>query len=414
MGMPRIIAGVVLLAGLCLAQQETPSFRAQSDLVTVPFQVRRGSRSVADLKASEVVLLEDGAPRGFTVFEPPSEHPSLELAVLFDVTRRTGEQGRSGVFWDEKALEELAGYWNDANARRLLDGKGDPIRFSIYRLDQDKLQRLCRATSDPAALREALGQLNGPKQADAVPLPTGLTVRAAERKRLAKGMPPQQWSLAAAFAALRDSANDSSRALVIFSTGAEGSTLTPDDLADQAAWAGVPVYPVALFSGPVGIVAYEGYSYNGLFVDGDDYGGVQGSMWGPAGPYQPAFGPADRPNIPQGSPPVARYLNWPFEHMADLTGGIHFEAVNHSVRLGDSGERYVLDRLTRLAFSMTGRESEDVLERVKRHALARFHSSYTIGFAPEKSAAPKEHKLEVKLAPKTGGKVTEGTRIARY
>ena len=180
---------------------------------------------------------------------------------------------------------------------------------------------------------------------------------------------------------------------MIFSTGAEGSTLTPDELADQADWARVPVYPVALYEWPVGIVAYEGYSYHGLFVDDDEFAGAAGSMWGPAGPYQPAFGPADRPNIPQGSPPVARYLNWPFEHMADLTGGIHFEAVNHSVRLGDSGERYVLDRSNAPAFSMTGAETEDVLERVKKHALARFRSSYTIGFAPPKSGSPREHKL---------------------
>lgn len=104
-----MVCGALLLAsclaGLCLAQQETASLRAQTDLVTVPFQVRRGSRSVADLKASDVVLLEDGAPRAFSVFEPPSEHPSLELVALFDVTRRAGEERNSSVFWDEKALQ---------------------------------------------------------------------------------------------------------------------------------------------------------------------------------------------------------------------------------------------------------------------------------------------------------------------
>ena len=65
----RTIAASVLLVGLCLAQQDpvAPSFRAQTDLVTVPFQVRRGSRSVSDLKPSDVILLEDGVPRSFAM-----------------------------------------------------------------------------------------------------------------------------------------------------------------------------------------------------------------------------------------------------------------------------------------------------------------------------------------------------------
>jgi len=63
---------------------------------------------------------------------------------------------------------------------------------------------------------------------------------------------------------------------------------------------------------------------------------------------------------------------------------------------------------------MTGRETEDVLERIKKHALARFSSTYLVGFVPAKSDTPREHKLEVKLAPKSGGKVSEGKRIATY
>jgi hypothetical protein len=66
----RTISATVLLVGLSLAQQPPkepvqPAFRAQTDLVIVPFQVRRGSRSVSDLNPTDVVLLEDGVPRGF-------------------------------------------------------------------------------------------------------------------------------------------------------------------------------------------------------------------------------------------------------------------------------------------------------------------------------------------------------------
>lgn len=63
---------------------------------------------------------------------------------------------------------------------------------------------------------------------------------------------------------------------------------------------------------------------------------------------------------------------------------------------------------------MTGDETYDVLERVKRHALARFSSSFTVGFVPSPSGTPREHKLEVKLATKSSGKVTEYKRSATY
>jgi hypothetical protein len=87
----RTIAIGVLLVGMSLAQQNSqepaqPALRVQTDLVVVPFQVRRGSRSVSDLKPPDVVVLEDGVPRAFTGFEAPPDHPSLELVVMFDVT----------------------------------------------------------------------------------------------------------------------------------------------------------------------------------------------------------------------------------------------------------------------------------------------------------------------------------------
>jgi len=160
----RTTAGALLLVCLSLAQQEpvSPSFHAQTDLVTVPFQVRRGSRSVSDLKPAEVVLLEDGVSRGFTVFEAPPVHLTLDLAVMFDVTSPgDGQKGRAG-FWDAKPLQALASYWSEPVTRRLLEEPGVTIRFSIYRFDQTKLQRLCRSTSDPMVLSEALRRLSAP------------------------------------------------------------------------------------------------------------------------------------------------------------------------------------------------------------------------------------------------------------
>lgn len=57
----------LFLAGVSPGQQLSPepaqpALHVQTELVIVPFEVRRGSRSVFDLKPSDVVLLEDGAP----------------------------------------------------------------------------------------------------------------------------------------------------------------------------------------------------------------------------------------------------------------------------------------------------------------------------------------------------------------
>src|SRR5262249_39713398 len=87
----RTIAIGVFLVVMSMAQQNSqeptpPPLHIQSDLVVVPFHVRHGSRSVSDLKQSDVVLLEDGVPRPFTGFEAPSDHPWLDLVIMFDVT----------------------------------------------------------------------------------------------------------------------------------------------------------------------------------------------------------------------------------------------------------------------------------------------------------------------------------------
>jgi hypothetical protein len=72
--------------------------------------------------------------------------------------------------------------------------------------------------------------------------------------------------------------------------------------------------------------------------------------------------------------------------------------MNHFVT-PDADTSGLVSLLSPDGYSMTGGETHDVLERVKKHALARFSSSYTIGFVPSPSGAPREHKLDVKLAP---------------
>ena len=178
------------------------------------------------------------------------------------------------------------------------------------------------------------------------------------------------------------------RALVIVSPGAEGTSITPQDLADQGIAANVPIYPVVLPSNQW--IWYEGYTY-------DPFSPGPNGQWlqlGLCPPRPPAFGkPIDCP------------LNRPFESVGDQTGGRSFEAPRRAGPDPAAG----LER-----FSMTGGQVNNILEAVKRHALARFTSTYTVWFAPSPSASPRNHKLEVKLASKSAGKVTDGKRSAAY
>ena len=246
-----------------------------------------------------------------------------------------------------------------------------------------------------------------------------------ERKWQAEGNLPEPWSLAGALSALRDSAVAAlpsekadaekamaARALVIFSTGAEGSSITPEDLADQAAAAGVPIYPVALPSFPW-VLPYEGYTYRGPVKGGFyAFGGLDEDVGGGNRPSM--FGPGGATFCSKCGNYVASYINYTFELLGNLTGGLNFEAVNHFVIPSDADIQGFVLTPPPGADSMTGAETDDILERVKRHALARFSSTYTVGFVPSRSDSPREHKLEVKLAPKSSGKVTEGQRSATY
>jgi hypothetical protein len=188
-------------------------------------------------------------------------------------------------------------------------------------------------------------------------------------------------------AVLGDSAAGSAmaaRALVIFSSGAEGTSITPQDLADEGVAANVPIYPVVLPAGQ--FIWYDGYTYDSPLPSG------QFMQFGLCPAPTPQRGLIDCP------------LNKPFESVGNQTGGRSFEAPRRTE--SQSGD---LDR-----FSMTGSQVNDILETVKRHALARFSTSYTVWFAPSPSGSPRKHKLEVKLAPKSSGKLADGKRNAVY
>ncbi|MGH9237381.1 MAG: hypothetical protein ACRD3G_05005 [Vicinamibacterales bacterium] len=353
------------------------------------------------------LLLEDGRRRDFTGFEAPSEHPSLELVVMVDVT-----DVQRGGFWSAKALHELASVWNEATVRAIVEEQGAGVRVSLYQFSETRLRRLTRSTSDPKVLLEALRRLSDPIPADPalnLTLPAGTAIR-SERPNLG------HWplSLTGAMAALQDSALGlamGARALVIISTGAEGTSIRPEDLADQALSADIHVYPVAL------------PTYQAIWYDGDNPN-VQWENRGASGPSQmvtPRMGEfgicqdALREGSRQGGPPLDADLldcplNAPFKAIGTWTGGRSFEAARRpGPKMPHTGSESMLSR-----FSMTGAQVINILDAVKEHALARFTATYRVWFTPSPSVWPRKHTLEVKLAPKTSGTVSDGKKSATY
>jgi len=386
----RAISLAVLLAGTPHTSQELaqPKFRVQTDAVIVPFEVRRGSHPVSDLNRSDVVLLEDGVPRGFSGFEAPADHPSLDLVVMFDVT-----EVQRGGFLSGTALQHMVSYWNDTIMQALLQTPGATIRISVYQFHDARVRRLCRPTSDPQELFRALNRLTDPipaGQGFELTLPEGVVVR----KNAEPHVSFLSMSLLGAIRVLEDvtvGATRASRALVIFSSGAEATSMTPQDLADQGIASSVPIYPVVL-------PATQWISYD-----------PDGPLSEMSQLFQSGLCPGPAPERRLDECP----LNTPFASVGKQTGGRSFEAARQAVQLQtprDIGAYPpLLDR-----FSMTGRQANDILETVKRHALARFTASYTLWFTPSPSASSRTHKLEVKLAVKSDRKITDGKRNATY
>ena len=64
---------------------------------------------------------------------------------------------------------------------------------------------------------------------------------------------------------------------------------------------------------------------------------------------------------------------------------------------------------------LTVGEVAQILDGVRNEVLDRARSQYTVGFAPQSSGGQvREHKLEVRLAAKSAGKVSGGKRKVIY
>lgn len=247
--MQPVRAGWILIFAVAaiVSAQEAAQFTSQSQLVLVPFNVTHEKLFVTDLKVDDVVLLQDGKPRPFTVFEGPStpHRVPVELILLFDTTTLPPPKPdvpRLMRHWDrETTYTALTQKWDDKASQDILQLPGAEIPVSIYRFDLNRLQRLCRSANDPRDVRESFARLLTPmSDSDSTPFVT-LDKRQAG---LEKTFP---FSAAIATPNDVDKERDAAlRLLAVFSEGFGESPATARELVDKANNMGIPLYPVVL------------------------------------------------------------------------------------------------------------------------------------------------------------------------
>lgn len=343
-----------LLPALSLICAAQPTFRTQTRLVLVSFHVIRGKSYVPDLKAADLVLLEDGHPRDFTIFDSPSGQGRmpLELVLLFDTHHPIP------YFWDPAGVFRFVRNWSDALSAGILNDQEADIRISVYHTRGRRLFRLTTGTTDPHQVTSAFGNLLKPmllrpKMGDDV-IPLSLPQR---RDSVGPGPFTQDyvtsyfvssesrgWPMEAAIGTMNDvtAAGDRvARLFAMFSEGIGATTTVPQDVGQHALDLGIPIYPVVT---------------NYL-------------------------------NHIQGSYPRNLFRMREFGALAPLTGGRAFEDP-----IVDA------DTLRR------------ILEDIRDHGL----SQYVVGFIPESNDNPREHQLEIRLASHGSGTLEGGKRRAIY
>jgi VWFA-related protein len=225
------LAAAWLLAVAPLAAQETPVFHSGTTLALVRFHVVQKGRYVEGLTPDDVVLLDNGAPRPFTLFESAMSGRRtvpVELAVVFDT---------SGSVMHEGLLDPLV------FKSGILDGL-DNVRIAVYGFS-DKLRRYGPPTRDYETLRAALESLRG-RGRGAVDIPIALPPK---RKSEPRG---GTWIYEAVIGVAKDVGAQpaaASRMMLIFSDGFGTTTSTPEDAAKSCEEMGVTVNPVVLGHG---------------------------------------------------------------------------------------------------------------------------------------------------------------------
>ena len=224
----RLIGLYLMWASFALRAQDLPVFRAESSLVQVRFHVTLKDRYVTDLKAADVILLEDGMPRPFSIFQNAitgiSRTP-VEIILLFDT---------SGSVMEEGLLNPLA------FKESLLDTLGN-ARIAVYGFDT-RVRRYTAPTRDYARLSAAFAGLHNPKGEA-----TYIDLQLPEKMRA--NLRGGTWLYESIGAVARDAAAnpaDVTRFILVFSDGFPSTRTRPEFAAGIATELGMPVYPVIL------------------------------------------------------------------------------------------------------------------------------------------------------------------------
>lgn len=387
-----------LLAGQQTSTEPSSTFSSESRLVLVPFHVVQGKYFAPDLKPEDILLLEDGKPRDFTVFEGPAtgRRPPLELVLLFDTTTLPPPESKIKVFfthWDREATYEFASQWGEAESRTVLEKGGADVRVSVYQFDHQQLRRLARSTKDPQTLTTAIRRLPEAIPADEaieLELPPGGREYAPRTNRSLAW--PLSWTLEAVIATLEDSTatpDNALRVLVVFSERTAWTSTRPEDAADQANALGVTVYPVLL--------NFEEYLNSPFAISLGDRGmaprPVDGMILMPRPDRFPDRGANESSSAEsRRSDTVGNASTLPmirFSWLGEMTGGV---AVHPTKKRLDAGT------------------VNTILDLVKNRSLAQ----YIAGFAPPPSEKQRKHRLEIKLTSEDIGELQGGKRTAIY
>ena len=347
---------------VCPAQQSSvesaePVFQSQSRLVLLPFRVVQHKSFVTNLRQSDVVLLEDGKPRAFTIFDTPTSQARLpvELVLLFDTTPKIP------ILWDPSDVFRFVSQWDDGLSGEILQKAREQqaeVRISVYQSFGETLYRMSPATVDAHAVTNALRSVLLPIPSP--PAPGAMIELKLPARRDRVGLGPftedyptsyfigaegRGWTMEAAIGLLNEvsAAQDRvARVLVMFSEGIGATTTVPDDIGNQALDLGIPIYPVAT-----------------------NY----------------------RNNI-SGDYPRNLFRMRQFKALGKMTGG---RAAEYS--------------------SINARTLRAILGGVISDSLAQ----YVVGFVPDaEEHNARRHQLEIRLASKSAGTVEGGKRRAFY
>jgi hypothetical protein len=313
---------------------------------------------VTTLKQSDVVLLQDGKPRPFTIFDAPdsANRMPVEVAVLFDTTLTIPP------LWDPVGVFKFISHWDDGESSATLKRTKDQgeVRISVYRFFGQKLYRIAPATTDPQVVTKALQSIlfpiplkPEPGSVIALSIPPGREVVAPGPFTNEYVTSPffggerRGWTMESAIGLLNDvSARQDpvSHVLVMFSQGVGSTTTVPEDVGNQALDVGIPIYPVAV-------------NYN----------------------HQ----------IQSNTFPRNYFRMHEFEALGKMTGGRSFEYD-----------------------AIDGNTLRSILTGVVGDMLAQ----YVVGFVPSSGdgGRPRQHRLEVRLSSKSLGAIEGGKRRAVY